>query len=516
MVVTVFFRRPVLAVVLAVVIMVLSTGCTARPRTAPRPSTAPTPLAVASAPWPSAEATRTENARHGDRGWIVAAARPALLQGWADDVSVHPGGIVGLHVAAAHSYTVNAYRTGWYAGVGGRLVWTSGLLPPQVQPAPTMTAATRTVSAANWRTTLAVSTAGWPPGVYVLVLRDGAGDGWQIPLTVLSPTTAGALVLMNAVTTWAAYDAWGGYSLYHGPSGARADRAYAVTFDRPYDFGTGAADFDGNEWPAIALAEKLGMPVAYVTDVDLARDPHLLDGARALVSLGHDEYWSQTMLDAALTARSRGVNLAFLGANAAYRHIRLQPSPFGPARVVVNYKGSAGLDPVMRTNPREATFDWPSGPFPRPESALTGAMYRCNGVHADLVVADPSHWLLRGLDVRAGQHFAGMVGDEYDGVGPGVRSPQPLQVLFHSPLVCGGVHDAADVTWYTTPSGAGVFDASTSAWVCMLVNPDVCGPQANDAGSRLAIAVTSRLLLALARGPAGIEHPAAGIAAASR
>jgi hypothetical protein len=35
-------------------------------------------------------------------------------------------------------------------------------------------------------------------------------------------------------------------------------------------------------------------------------------------------------------ARVRGVNLAFLGANAVYRHIRLEPSAIGRHRQQVN------------------------------------------------------------------------------------------------------------------------------------------------------------------------------------
>ena len=42
----------------------------------------------------------------------------------------------------------------------------------------------------------------------------------------------------------------------------------------------GTGDYWGNEAPLERLAEKLGLPVVYVTDTDLHADPHLLDGAR--------------------------------------------------------------------------------------------------------------------------------------------------------------------------------------------------------------------------------------------
>ena len=70
------------------------------------------------------------------------------------------------------------------------------------------------------------------------------------------------------------------------------------------------------------MAERTGVPLAYETDVDLDQHPGLLAGARAVISLGHDEYYSLAMRNALVQARDAGTNLAFLGANAIYRHIR--------------------------------------------------------------------------------------------------------------------------------------------------------------------------------------------------
>ena len=73
-------------------------------------------------------------------------------------------------------------------------------------------------------------------------------------------------------------------------------------------------------------------------------------------------------------ARAAGVNLVFLGANAVYRHIRLQPSPTGPDREEVNYKPwSVGDDPAWKTDPAQVTTDWRRPPLNDPESRLLGA-----------------------------------------------------------------------------------------------------------------------------------------------
>ena len=81
------------------------------------------------------------------------------------------------------------------------------------------------------------------------------------------------------------------------------------------------------------------------------------------------------------------MNFAFLGANACFRHIRVQDSPVGPNRQVVCYKDPYE-DPLYGVDNAEVTADWPSGPVPRPECVLIGNMYQSNPVDASLVAAD--------------------------------------------------------------------------------------------------------------------------------
>jgi len=104
-----------------------------------------------------------------------------------------------------------------------------------------------------------------------------------------------------------------------------------------------------------------------------------------------------------------------------------------------------------------------------------------------------------------------LVGPEYDRVDLSAPTPHPLQVIFHSPLTCNNANpfkDASDTTYYTTPSGSGVFDAGTGKWVCAL-NDTACGPGWGDPASFAVIrAITRRLLTAAAAGPLGRSHPA--------
>jgi hypothetical protein len=479
---------------------------------APSASGAGSPSAATSAPptWPSAEAVAAENAQPGDASYNagIEDVAPTSVEGYAERTSIAAGEQVGLRLHSTEgAVTVTAYRLGFYDGAGARKVWTSQPVTAVDQPEPTFDAATRTTSAAGWSTSTTLNTTGWPPGSYVLRLVGAAGTPNLIPITLRAPSTEGAVVILNADTTWQAYNTWGGHSLYHGPKGGASDRAYAVSFDRPYSLGGGAAGLLGDEAPLIRLVESLTVPVAYITDTDLHADPTLLEGAAAVLTPGHDEYYSTAMRDNLTAARDSGTNIAFFGANAIYRHIRLEPTPVGPNRLEIGYKDGS-IDPIRAVNPDEATYQWRSGPNPRPESVLTGVYYQCNPVHDDMVVASPQSWVLSGTGLKAGDVLPGQVGEEYDQVTPLVPTPRPMEVVFHSQVVCRGVPQHADAVYYTVPSGAGVFAAGTTSWVCGLEAD--CPPRGepDQATADLVRAITGNVVLAFAAGPAGTTHPA--------
>src|SRR5207248_10193430 len=122
----------------------------------------------------------------------------------------------------------------------------------------------------------------------------------------------------------------------------------------------------GNELPLVTLAESLHLPIEYATDVDLHEHPEMVQDAVAILSPGHDEYYSTAMRNALDTARDGGTNIAFLGANAIFRKIRFEDSPLGADRIVVNYKDPYE-DPIRFTDPSEVTANWQGGPDPRSE-----------------------------------------------------------------------------------------------------------------------------------------------------
>ncbi|UGQ15045.1 hypothetical protein LO772_16645 [Yinghuangia sp. ASG 101] len=469
----------------------------------PRPGqTAPAP---AGGP-PQAE----ERNRRGDPDWRIGSLGPdEAIEGYADRVSVLPGEEFGLHVSTtAPGFRVSAYRMGWYGGAQARRVWVSDRVAGQRQPPPRTVPATRSVRA-DWQRTLAVRTDGWPEGVYLLRLEGEHGYQRYVPMVVRSQSGAGATVIMHAVATWQAYNTWGGGDLYEGKDGAYATRSLEVTFDRPYDK-SGAGKFIVYERALVALAERLGIPLAYTTGVDVHASPSVLRGAAALVSLGHDEYWTPEQRRNVTQARDAGTNLAFLGANACFRRIRLEPSGTGEARTVVCWKTAFDDDPYLAAHPDMPTNDFRQAPAPDPESSLVGMLYEGFPVDAPYVVHSPGHWLFEGTGVRQGDSFAHLVGVEYDRVTPSAPTPRPIEVLAHSPLVCQGRASHANSAYYVAPSGAGVFASGTMRWVEALMAGTRDNGRNHDMDARTGEFVTrttENLLRAFAAGPAGDTRP---------
>ena len=174
-----------------------------------------------------------------------------------------PGTRVGLKVSTTEGgWEVAAFRIGSYAGGTGAFVWESGFrLGRRQPPARFSDHGTRTV-VAPWARDLTVDTTGWAPGFYVFRLRTDTGWETQVPYVVTSPSAAGTVALVAPITTWQAYNEWGGYSLYAGPPGDRSSqRLFVVGAD-----GTGArqlTDAPGIWWDIDATWSPTGDRIAF-------------------------------------------------------------------------------------------------------------------------------------------------------------------------------------------------------------------------------------------------------------
>jgi hypothetical protein len=454
-----------------------------------------------------------ENNRPGTTAWRIAGTPPGLLAGYADHTSAVVGDHVQLFVTTdAASYQVTAYRVGWYGGAGAREVWASAPLTGATQPTCPLDSVTGMVHCDNWTPSLNVAiTSDFLPGDYLFKLLGSGGQASYIPLTVRDPNSHAAYLVENDIYTWQAWNPWGGYDFYQGigacPPGVYpvCNRARVVSFDRPYGYGQGAADFLTNEFPLIQFMEQHGLDVTYETTADFEQYPQSLLAHKAVLSLGHDECWSYHERVGAVTAERSGVNLVFFGASPVLRHVRLQASPLGSYREEIDYRNSAS-DPLDGVgDPLEVTGNtWQDAPASWSEVPFTGAEYtgyvRPGDTPVDMVVTDTSSWLFTGTGLSDGAHLPGLLASDFDQYQPGV-SPQNVEIMGHSPMPLGEVQTntyrpASDITYYSdSASGAGVFDTGTVAWI-----PDL--------GSSTALQqMTGNLLHLFGQGPAGRISP---------
>lgn len=524
-------------------VAVVLAGCTATHRRAGAPSTqARASLPAVSSTPPSRTPSRTpstsparergatwvrqENARRGTSAWRIGPHASTAIQGFADKTYAADGQSVRLYVSTpAASFSVEAYRMGYYGGAGARQVWHSSAQRGTVQRACPRTAGTNLVSCAGWHPSLSVRlTADFVPGDYLFKLVGSGGQQSYIPLTVWDPKSHASLLVKNDVFTWQAWNSYGGYDFYSGigacPAGVYplCSRARAVSFDRPYANGRGAGDFIGSELPLVQFMEQEGLSVSYVTDVTLVEHPGVLAQHKALLSLGHDECWDLRERRAAVAAEHHGLNLAFFGASAILRHVRVHPSPLGPNRQVIDYRdGSA--DPLNgHGDPLDVTGNtWGSPPASWPEDGFVGegyVGYRQLGLPPiPFVVADASAWIFAGTHARNGTAIPGVIASDVDGFNPDDH-PAGLSVFGHSPVPLAGSEANgrhwgsvyySDMTYYTDrASKAGVFDSGTNNWIAAL---SPCAPGKRACPSAFVRQVTGNLLRRFAAGPAGMIAP---------
>lgn len=421
-----------------------------------------------------------ENAQPGSTAWRITKQQfDQRTQAYTDRTSALPGEAVDLFVSCTTpSFRVRAFRMGYYGGDGAREVWSSANLPCEQQTAQTRVAATNTV-AADWQPSLTLDTTDWPEGMYLLRVG-GRSSATFVDLVLRSASTAGRVVFSTATLTFQAYNQWGGANAYRGKGGYHG-RARVVSFDRPQTWGLGSGKFLGYEFPLLQRAEALGLPLAYVTDVDIATIPNLLKGATSYLSGGHNEYWTQRERDAVRTARRRGTNLLFFGANVAYWRVRISDSALGANRTMAIYK-SRVEDPVTE----EPTIRFrDSG---QPDAQLTGLTYTCFPASGDFIVRDASSFVFEGTGVSNGDVFAGIVGTEIDKLASPASN---VTVLAESHATCGRIKTHTDFILMRDPSGAATVSTGSMAWVAHALKGE--GPASS---VKLVRAMTDNLLRA--------------------
>lgn len=408
-----------------------------------------------------------ENANAGTTSWQLqnpSTNNGRQIKGYASATSVNKGGSIDLYITVGttgQKYKLEVYRMGWYGGTGGRLMTTVTNLTGTKQTMPTLDSFG--MAACKWTKsyTLNIPTT-WTTGQYLirLVNTNNNYDNY-IHFVVRDDTTSADLLFPANVTTYHAYNPFGGKSLYtYNSSNSKA--AVKVSLDRPYA-DDGAGDFYAWEMPMIHFLEKNGYNVSYCSIIDMHTDPSLLSRFKGLLFVGHSEYWSKEMYDRVQAARDAGIHLGYFGANEVYWQIRFENSSTGvPNRVIVGYKETYTNDPLYANvaTRSQTTAMFRDTFIGRDENQLVGVMYdsyRDGDIGQDYIVNNANHWVYAGTGFANGTKVTGIVGYEWDKRFSNGKEPAGLVQLSNSPVT-----DFANVS---STSNASIYQAASGAWV---------------------------------------------------
>lgn len=439
-----------------------------------------------------------ENCLPGSPDWRPGAYSLSI-QGFASSITVAPGDpLVFFADTAEPTFTLRIYRAGYYGGLGAREVAAFEEVTGGPQPACHEDFVTGLISCEHWRPSVSITVPeNWVTGVYMARFETQTGAYTFTTFIVRDDVRASEVVVQIPVTTYQAYNNYGGKSTYDSTSGAcnipesNQQRAVAVSFDRPY-----ANTFDDpnnflrNDHLWVMWLEEQGYDVSYITNIDVHRwgqsgaENGLLKH-RAFLSIGHDEYWSQEMWNALVMARDAGVHLGFFSANTSYWRIRLEPSLNGiPDRILVTYKTVEDGLPDPSGIPTSTWRD--PAQYGLPENQLLGSYY--TGDNDDLYypirvtsqMAQDRVYRNTGLQSLPPGTTAligsELIGWEWNSVVASPLNPPGLVILAESPVAGTLLTDAgnethndvgqtlAHIVRYTAASGAYVFNAGTIQW----------------------------------------------------
>ena len=274
----------------------------------------------------------------------------------------------------------------------------------------------------------------WPSAVYVAHLDESGGADFHPAMTtaaalfVIRGHGHGKLLYKIPLATYHAYNCTGGGCFYVDPPRSQTPPGARVSLRRPgggiggatwgaldhYDTSSPRQTFAHWDARVIRWLLRNGYAPEFCTDLDLHADPALSSRYRLLLSVGHDEYWTEATRNRMEDYVAGGGNLAFFGANLCWWRIHLVDD--GAAMVCHQGGPHGALD-----------HWWPPTGAGRPEDALTGVSYRHGGGWWDgpretggFIVQEPEHWVFAGTGLQAGQAFGKdssppLVGYECDG-----------------------------------------------------------------------------------------------------
>ncbi len=411
-----------------------------------------------------------------DRG-SGSGLRSPRLEGYCSDTSVYPGEKIQFHVSTSppRPFVMDIYRTGYYAGKGGRHFKRLG--PFQGEPQDVALMGMERVRECPWKATTELAIPmDWPGGVYLgkLALINEPVESYIV--FIVKSKRPADLLFQCSDFTWQAYNKWPGWdSLYddgisnHSNGFSYVGPNVRVSFDRPYGLygqvhrvalSLGSGEYLLWEFPMSFWLEQKGYDVTYCSNADIDRDPDVLKRCKVFLSVGHDEYWTRPMYENVMAARDRGVSLGFFSGNAV-------------CRIIEPYKSSVTGKP-LRAFARKKHFD--------DEELLMGVKSYGPG-YGDYVVRRADHWMFEGTGMKNGDAIQGLIGWEFHGSPariPGLVEVAASQLSPYSKRPTydnGGKHSSVT---FPGPKGNWVFNAGTIWWPEGLSSPPGHAPAASE------------------------------------
>lgn len=422
---------------------------------------------------------QTENAKTSAQGvssaWrITNIAWNHEIEGYASATSINHGESIDFYINTIDpAYSISVYRIGWYGGVGGRLVAEPTSLTGMIQPTCPMDATTGMVEC-NWTRSYTLTIpdnlsdpTDWASGVYLVKLTGSGGKQNYINFVVRDDKHISDFLFQTSVTTYQAYNNWGGKSLYAANS-TNSKPAQKVSFNRPYRL----VPFLQYEIEMVSFLEKEGFDVSYTTNIDTHVAGYRLQNHKAFLSVGHDEYWTKKMRDSIEAARDAGVNIGFFGANAGFWQFHFEPDSVSrPNRTIAAFRtASPTMDPVYFLHPERSATLFRSILVNRPEAMLVGVMFDLSPFDLDMVIKDCKSYVCSGTALIPGSTLPHMLGNEVDRLD--ASSPAGIQVIASSPYnvcldspACSRMETRySSATRYQASSGAEVFATGSMQW----------------------------------------------------
>jgi hypothetical protein len=293
--------------------------------------------------------------------------------------------------------------------------------------------------------------------------------GSHAPIAVIQPSNSDV-----------AYNRFGGKSVYDSISDD-GHRATVVSFNRPYFDDSGLARYEIWEDHFVRWMKSEGRPFEVLTDDDL-EEGISLEAYKAVVIVGHAEYWSRNARHTLEQYSRGGGHVAVFGANTMWWQVRVDLE----ARQMTIYK-EAAPDPLLGVDDDLVTVNWTDWPVLDPENRILGSSFLNAGYankqeNGDRVpipdripytVRNASHWVFAGTGVRNGDPIARSIAStETDGSIFNTRAdgsvvvegsdgtPLSYEILATLPASDG----YSTIGFYTNSAGGGFFNGAGRDW----------------------------------------------------